>query len=84
MGSSREVGLEVGVSEGRVPTGGEGSASAQVAGVGLEEGLRAGTCDQAGAKVGVEESTSHEVGSVEGGGGARSVDDGKPLWDNHR
>ena len=40
--------------------------------VGLEEGLGAGTCDKAGAKFGVEESTSHEVGSVEGGGGARS------------
>ena len=38
----------------------------------MEEGLGAGTCDKAGAKVGVEESTSHEVGSVEGGGGARS------------
>ena len=60
------------VGEGRVPTGGEGSAVAQVAGVGLEEGLGAGTCDKAGAKFGVEESTSHEVGSVEGGGEARS------------
>ena len=38
----------------------------------MEEGLGAGTCDKAGAKFGVEESTSHEVGSVEGGGGARS------------
>ena len=34
--------------------------------------MGAGTCDKAGAKFGVEESTSHEVGSVEGGGGARS------------
>ena len=72
MGSSREVGLEVGVSEGRVPTGGEGRAVTEVAGVELEEGLGAGTCDKAGAKFGVEESTSHEVGSVEGGGEARS------------
>ena len=32
----------------------------------------AGTCDEAGAKVGVEESTAHKVGPVEGGGGARS------------
>ena len=38
----------------------------------MEEGLGAGTGDKAGAKFGVEESTSHEVGSVEGGGGARS------------
>ena len=38
----------------------------------MEEGLGAGTCDKAGAKFGVDESTSHEVGSVEGGGGARS------------
>ena len=34
--------------------------------------MGAGTCDKAGAEFGVEESTSHEVGSVEGGGGARS------------
>ena len=34
--------------------------------------MGAGTCDKAGAKFGVKESTSHEVGSVEGGGGARS------------
>ena len=38
----------------------------------MEEGLGAGTCDKAGAKFGVEESTADEVGSVEGGGGARS------------
>ncbi len=67
------VDVKVGVGEGRVPTGGEGRAVAQVAGVGLEEGLGAGTCDEkAGAKVGVEESTAHKVCSVEGGGGARS------------
>ncbi len=34
--------------------------------------MGAGTCDKAGAEVGVEESTSHEVGSVDGGGRARS------------
>ena len=55
-----------------MPTGGEGRAVTEVASVGLEEGLGTGTCDKAGAKFGVEESTSHEVGSVEGGGGARS------------
>jgi hypothetical protein len=32
----------------------------------------AGTCDKAEAEFGVEESTSHEVGSVDGGGRARS------------
>ncbi len=37
----------------------------------MEEGLGAGTCDEAGAKVGVEKSTAHKVCSVEGGGGAR-------------
>ena len=47
------------------------------AGVGLEEGLGAGTADEAGTKVGVEESTAHKVGSVEGGGGAR----GSGVWD---
>ena len=64
--------MEVGVGEGRVPTRGEGRAFTEVTGVGLKESLGAGTCDKAGAKFGVEESTSHEVGSVEGGGGARS------------
>ena len=34
--------------------------------------MGAGTCDKAGAEFGVEESTSHEVGSVDGGGRARS------------
>ena len=72
VGSGGVVGVKVGVGEGRVPTGGEGRAVTQVAGVGLEEGLGAGTCDEAGAKVGVEESTAHKVGPVEGGGGARS------------
>ena len=66
------MGLKVGVSEGRVPTGGEGRAVAEVTGVGLKEGLGAGTCDEAGAKVGVEKSTPDKVGAVEGGGGARS------------
>ena len=68
VGRSREVGFEVGVSEGRVPTGGEGSASAQVAGVGLEEGLRAGTCDEARPKVGVQEAAAHKVGAFKSGG----------------
>jgi hypothetical protein len=65
------VGLKVGVSEGRVPTGGKGRAVAEVTGVGLKEGLGAGTCDKAGAKVGVEKSTADKVCAVEGGGGAR-------------
>ncbi len=39
--------------------------------MGLEEGLRAGTGDGAGPKVGVEESSFHEVGSFKGGGRAR-------------
>ena len=54
-----------------VPTGDEGRVVAQIAGVGLEEGLGAGTCDKAGAKVGVEKSTADKVCAVEGGGGAR-------------
>ncbi len=65
------MGLKVGVSEGRVPTGGEGRAVAEVTGVGLKEGLGAGTCDEAGAKVRVEKSTADKVCAVEGGGGAR-------------
>ena len=65
------MGLKVGVSEGRVPTGGKGRAVAEVTGVGLKEGLGAGTCDEAGAKVGVEKSTADKVCAVEGGGGAR-------------
>ncbi len=72
VGSGGVVGFKVEVSEGRVPTGGEGRAVAQVAGVGLEEVLGAGTGDEAGPKVGVEESTTHKVCAVEGGGGARS------------
>ena len=65
------MGLKVGVSEGRVSTGGKGRAVAEVTGVGLKEGLGAGTCDEAGAKVGVEKSTADKVCTVEGGGGAR-------------
>ena len=71
MGSSRAVGLEVGVSEGRVPAGGEGRAGTEVAGVGLETSLGAGTGNEAGTKVGVEKSTADKVCAVEGGGGAR-------------
>ncbi len=71
VGSGWAVGLKVRAGEGRVPTGGEGRAVAQVAGIGLEEGLGAGTCEEAGAKVGVEKSTAHKVCSIEGGEGAR-------------
>ena len=39
-----------------MPTGGEGRAGTQVTGVGLEEGLGAGTGDEARAKVGVEQA----------------------------
>ena len=42
----------------------------------MEEGLGAGTCDKAGAKFGVEESTADEVGSVEGGEGREAVGSG--------
>ena len=55
-----------------MPTGGEGRAVTEVIGVGLEESLGSGTCDEAGAKVGVEKSTADKVCSVEGGGEARS------------
>jgi hypothetical protein len=65
------VGDKVGVGEGGVPTGGEGRAVVQVAGVGLEEGLGAGPGDEAGPKVGVQESSAHEVGAFKGGGRAR-------------
>jgi hypothetical protein len=54
-----------------VPTRGEGRAFTEVTGVGLKESLGAGTCDEAGAKVGVEKSTADKVCSVEGEGGAR-------------
>ncbi len=79
VGSGWAMGLKVRVGEGRVPTGGEGRAVAQVAGIGLEEGLGAGTSDEAGAKVGVEKSTADKVCAVESGGGARGsgVGDGR-------
>ena len=80
VGSGGAVGLKVGVSEGRVPTGGKERAVAEVTGVGLKEGLGAGTCDEAGAKVGVEKSTADKVCAVEGGGGAR----GSGVWNNGR
>jgi hypothetical protein len=54
-----------------VPTGGERRAVVKIAGVGLEEGLRAGTGDEAGPKIGVKESTAHEVGTFKGEGRAR-------------
>jgi hypothetical protein len=44
-----------------VPTGGKGRAVAEVTGVGMKEGLGAGTCDEAGSKVGVEKSTADKV-----------------------
>ncbi len=71
MGGGGAIGDKVRVVEGGVPTGGEGRAVAKVAGVGLEEGLWAGAGDEAGPKVGVEESSAHEVGSFKGGGRAR-------------
>ncbi len=46
-------------------------STCMVAGVGLEEGLWAGAGDEAGPKVGVEESSAHEVGSFKGGERAR-------------
>jgi hypothetical protein len=76
VGSCRAVGIKVGVGKGRVPTGGEGRDVAQVAGVRLEEVLVAGTGDEAGPKVGVEESTVHKVGAVKDGGGREAVGSG--------
>jgi hypothetical protein len=71
------VGNKVGVSEDGVPkTGGEGRAVAQVAGVGLEESLGAGTGDKAGPKVGVQESSAHEVGAFKGERGREAVGSG--------
>ncbi len=55
MGCGREVLGKVGVSEGRVPTGGE-RAVVKV--------------DEAEPKIGVQESTAHEVGTFKGGGSA--------------
>ena len=37
----------------------------------MQESLGAGTCNEAGTKVGVEKSTANKVCAVEGGGGAR-------------
>ncbi len=61
----------MGVREGGLSTGGERRAVAKVAGVGLEEGLRAWAGDEAGPKIGVHESTAHELGTFKGGGRAR-------------
>ena len=69
VGCGREVVVKVGVREGGVPTGSERRAI--VAGVGLEEGLRGWAGDEAGPKIGVQESTAHEVGIFKGGKGAR-------------
>ncbi len=71
MDGGGAVGDKVRVCEGGVPTGGEGRAVAKVAGVGLKGSLWAGAGDEAGPKVGVEESSAHEVGSSKGGGRAR-------------
>ncbi len=72
VGGGGAVGFKVRVlGEGGVPTGGEGRAVAKVAGVGLEEGLWARAGDEAGPKVGVQESSAHEVGTFKGGGRAR-------------
>ncbi len=71
MGCGREVVGKVGVREGGVPTGVERRAVAKVTGVGLEEGLRAWAGDEAGSKIGVQESTAHELGTFKGGGRVR-------------
>ncbi len=67
----REVVVKVRVREGGIPAGGERLAVAKVACVGLKEGLRAWPGDKAGAKIGVQESTAHEVGTFNGGARAR-------------
>ncbi len=71
VGGGGAVGDKVGVGEGGEPTGSEGRAVIQIAGVGLEEGLRAGPGDEARPKVGVQESSAHEVGAFKCGGRAR-------------
>jgi hypothetical protein len=71
VGGGGAVGDKViGVGEDGVPTGGEGRVVGQVAGVGLKEGLRAGTGDEA-RPVGVQESSAHEVGAFTSGEKAR-------------
>ncbi len=52
-------------------TGGERRAVAKVAGVGLEEGLRAWAGDEAGPKIGIQESMAHELSTFKDGGRAR-------------
>jgi hypothetical protein len=71
LGCGREVVVKVGVREGGMLSGCERRAVAKVACVGLEEGLRAWVADEAGSKIGVQESTAHEVGTFNGGGRAR-------------
>ncbi len=61
----------MGVRTGGMPAGGERLAVAKVACVELEEGLRAWGGKEAGPKIGVKESTAHEVGTFNGGGRAR-------------
>ncbi len=47
----------------------------------LEEGLEIGAGDEAWPKVGVEESSAHKVGAIEGGGRARGSGVGD-RWQN--
>ncbi len=82
VGCGREVVVKVGVREGGMTAGGERRAVAKVACVGLEEGLRAWAGDEAGPKIGVQESTAHEVDNFNGGGRARGSgveDDGRRV-----
>ena len=71
MGGGSAVVDKVGVGEGGVPTWSVGSAVVQVFDVGLEECLGAGAADEAGPKVGVDESPAHQVGTFKGEGRAR-------------
>jgi hypothetical protein len=79
VGGGGAVEDKVGIGEGGVPTLDEGRAVGQVAGVRLEEGLRAGTGDEARPKVGVQEAAAHKVGAFKSGGRARGsgVGDGR-------
>ena len=70
VGGGGAVEDKVGIGEGGVPTLDEGRAVGQVAGVRWEEGLRAGTGDEARPKVGVQEAATHKVGAFESGGRA--------------
>ncbi len=76
VGGGGAVGDKVGVGEGGVPTWGEWRAVGQVAGVGLEEGLRAGTGDEARPKVGVQEAAAQKFGAFKVGEGREAVGSG--------